>query len=94
MITEHEVTGFLQTHFASGSSWYFQKFLCHSDMVFLSPMKLTGYSQNSCNFWYLSLIYEGNELLWDIKCQENGFVYLKLSSFTIICLNGKEGGVI
>ena len=94
MITEQEVTGFLSTHFASGSSWYFKKFFCPSHVTLLPSTKLTGYSENLYNFWYVRSIYEGNKLIWDVKCQENGLVYLKLSSFTIICLNRKEGGVI
>lgn len=94
MITEQEITCFLPTHFASASSWYFKKFFCLSHVTLLPPMKLTGYSEILCNCQYVSLIYEKNKLVWDIKCQKEWIAYLKLSSFTIICLNGKEGGVI
>lgn len=59
-----------------------------------SAINETGYSENLCNLGYVNLIYEVNKLVWDIKCQENGFINLKLSSLIIICLNGKEGGVI
>lgn len=94
MSTEQEINVFFQLILHLDLLGNSNKVFCGSHVTLLSSTKLPGYSEKLCNFWYVSLIYEENNLVWDIKCEENRFVYLSLFSFTIICLNGKDSGVI